>query len=127
GAAEELIAEVTLPCSLARVAVLPPTAPPRADVHTRSLHDALPIFWATSSSAVSCSIAAQDTRGRARREARGPTPCILRGNAATQDRKSTRLNSSHVSISYAVFCLKKKSLTSAARLPSVAIHNAQKD
>src|SRR5699024_11856502 len=26
----------------------------------------------------------------------------------TQDRKSTRLNSSHVSISYAVFCLKKK-------------------
>src|SRR5207249_8118659 len=27
---------------------------------------------------------------------------------ATQDRKSTRLNSSHVSISYAVFCLKKK-------------------
>src|SRR5699024_4416835 len=29
----------------------------------------------------------------------------------TQDRKSTRLNSSHVSISYAVFCLKKKRLT----------------
>src|SRR5207249_7705493 len=28
--------------------------------------------------------------------------------AAVQDRKSTRLNSSHVSISYAVFCLKKK-------------------
>src|SRR5690349_23967794 len=32
----------------------------------------------------------------------GPT------NAATRDRKSTRLNSSHVEISYAVFCLKKK-------------------
>src|SRR5699024_11622579 len=30
---------------------------------------------------------------------------------AIQDRKSTRLNSSHVSISYAVFCLKKKHLT----------------
>src|SRR5699024_11855782 len=28
-----------------------------------------------------------------------------------QDRKSTRLNSSHVSISYAVFCLKKKKIT----------------
>src|SRR5699024_12062163 len=28
-----------------------------------------------------------------------------------QDRKSTRLNSSHVSISYAVFCLKKKNQT----------------
>src|SRR2546426_5051507 len=29
-------------------------------------------------------------------------------NAVTQDRKSTRLNSSHLVISYAVFCLKKK-------------------
>src|SRR5690242_21533641 len=39
-----------------------------------------------------------------------------RGNAyydlgANQDRKSTRLNSSHMSISYAVFCLKKKKKT----------------
>src|SRR5690625_6801159 len=32
------------------------------------------------------------------------------GNAS-QDRKSTRLNSSHVAISYAVFCLKKKKAT----------------
>src|SRR5207249_12140660 len=31
-----------------------------------------------------------------------------RGSAALLDRKSTRLNSSHVSTSYAVFCLKKK-------------------
>src|SRR5207249_8678105 len=38
----------------------------------------------------------------------------MEGNAwlyATEDRKSTRLNSSHVSISYAVFCLKKKNET----------------
>src|SRR5690554_7655013 len=35
-------------------------------------------------------------------------------NAATQDRKSTRLNSSHVRISYAVFCLKKKTQLTAA-------------
>src|SRR5438067_9612803 len=33
---------------------------------------------------------------------------IVRASAAHRDRKSTRLNSSHVSISYAVFCLKKK-------------------
>src|SRR5437868_9885825 len=33
---------------------------------------------------------------------------------AQQDRKSTRLNSSHVSISYAVFCLKKKNITAVA-------------
>src|SRR2546427_8569415 len=32
----------------------------------------------------------------------------LRGGVATGDRKSTRLNSSHSQISYAVFCLKKK-------------------
>src|SRR5690606_42039115 len=34
------------------------------------------------------------------------------GGTATADRKSTRLNSSHVKISYAVFCLKKKTNTS---------------
>src|SRR5690606_40910528 len=33
---------------------------------------------------------------------------VLHGNVQTIDRKSTRLNSSHVKISYAVFCLKKK-------------------
>src|SRR5690349_23136187 len=34
------------------------------------------------------------------------------------DRKSTRLNSSHVEISYAVFCLKKKTLSTEAHLPN---------
>src|SRR5699024_12388430 len=55
----------------------------------------------------------------AREELADPlTPVIALCAAATsvlgdhrgQDRKSTRLNSSHVSISYAVFCLKKKTL-----------------
>src|SRR3712207_7222620 len=32
----------------------------------------------------------------------------IRGNVVMADRKSTRLNSSHANISYAVFCLKKK-------------------
>src|SRR5690554_6996526 len=35
-------------------------------------------------------------------------PSSLRRSVASSDRKSTRLNSSHVRISYAVFCLKKK-------------------
>src|SRR5471032_636332 len=35
-------------------------------------------------------------------------PGRRRGGAEVQDRKSTRLNSSHITISYAVFCLKKK-------------------
>src|SRR5690348_17922712 len=39
---------------------------------------------------------------------RGERPARPRAGAREQDRKSTRLNSSHPSISYAVFCLKKK-------------------
>src|SRR5260221_9999894 len=37
----------------------------------------------------------------------------------TADRKSTRLNSSHTVISYAVFCLKKKNLTSILKLTTI--------
>src|SRR5437868_9678141 len=40
-------------------------------------------------------------------------------NYGTLDRKSTRLNSSHVSISYAVFCLKKKKYTSFSLSPTL--------
>src|SRR3712207_8763219 len=39
-----------------------------------------------------------------------PRGLRLRGRALPQDRKSTRLNSSHANISYAVFCLKKKNI-----------------
>src|SRR5699024_12026772 len=39
-----------------------------------------------------------------------PASASRRPPASAQDRKSTRLNSSHVSISYAVFCLKKKTI-----------------
>src|SRR5271167_5176400 len=59
------------------------------EIYTLSLHDALPI---TSSSRRSGNVA--------RRSWPDTVP--------SSDRKSTRLNSSHVSISYAVFCLKKK-------------------
>src|SRR5215211_8247975 len=66
------------------------------DIYTLSLHDALPIW-----------------RGRrAYKDHELPSssrfrPCARRRGAAP-DRKSTRLNSSHTVISYAVFCLKKK-------------------
>src|SRR5690606_41132560 len=48
--------------------------------------------------------------GRGARLRRGPGPARRRRapRPAPRDRKSTRLNSSHVKISYAVFCLKKK-------------------
>src|SRR5207253_10223143 len=55
----------------------------------------------------------RDSRSRRRRRRRPRPPraslCAgRRGSRARRDRKSTRLNSSHVAISYAVFCLKKK-------------------
>src|SRR3712207_7389226 len=50
---------------------------------------------------------------RRRRVARGRPAVAGAGEVADagQDRKSTRLNSSHANISYAVFCLKKKNYT----------------
>src|SRR3712207_7894390 len=53
-------------------------------------------------------------RRRDRRSARDRDRLLSRGAGvlrARQDRKSTRLNSSHANISYAVFCLKKKKKT----------------
>src|SRR5688500_20015885 len=91
--------------------------PPTTELHTLSLHDALPIYGAD--------------RGRPAGEhphpgalpAAGKRPAgaevLHHAEALGQqserldfdrrgDRKSTRLNSSHLVISYAVFCLKKK-------------------
>src|SRR5437588_12608540 len=65
------------------------------EIYTLSLHDALPIWKFRDSRR-------PGLRRRRRRRAR-PSCCRL-----PRDRKSTRLNSSHTVISYAVFCLKKK-------------------
>src|SRR5689334_24137874 len=72
------------------------------EIYTLSLHDALPISWRAGFS----SRGAGGGRGEKRCCSRaGP---LLRDARFAGDRKSTRLNSSHSSISYAVFCLKKK-------------------
>src|SRR2546428_9180302 len=69
------------------------------EIYTLSLHDALPIACrALISRTARCAPAAF---GRISRWANARDP-------AEGDRKSTRLNSSHDQISYAVFCLKKK-------------------
>src|SRR5207253_8917720 len=47
---------------------------------------------------------------------------VLAGSLMGGDRKSTRLNSSHVAISYAVFCLKKKKAVNASLSRSAAPH-----
>src|SRR6266487_5849895 len=69
------------------------------EIYTLSLHDALPI----------------STRGQGSTWAVGDTP----DPGAGGDRKSTRLNSSHPSISYAVFCLKKKKHNKNKILPEI--------
>src|SRR5256885_14684347 len=61
------------------------------EIYTLSLHDALPIWSAFCGDRPCRCYTRRARRGRDRR-----------------DRKSTRLNSSHLVISYAVFCLKKK-------------------
>src|SRR5207253_5288427 len=48
----------------------------------------------------------------------GPCQCRFRRTCEKRDRKSTRLNSSHVAISYAVFCLKKKKTIKIADIDS---------
>src|SRR5436309_11883651 len=71
------------------------------EIYTLSLHDALPIFEAMK----------QGAYHYANKPFNLDELSILVAKAleTTQlDRKSTRLNSSHVKISYAVFCLKKK-------------------
>src|SRR3712207_7409774 len=77
------------------------------EIYTLSLHDALPICG------VRLQRPAGDHPGDPRRVRRlgtnGPTAVPGPGDLSTRrDRKSTRLNSSHANISYAVFCLKKK-------------------
>src|SRR3712207_8500335 len=78
------------------------------EIYTLSLHDALPI---SASGGPECGFAKWKTTQTRRAATRVDdlTPPghgeIVGGRA---DRKSTRLNSSHANISYAVFCLKKK-------------------
>src|SRR5436305_3852193 len=56
-----------------------------------------------------------------RLETRSSAGVVILGATGTPiDRKSTRLNSSHVRISYAVFCLKKKIIKKLTALPSYA-------
>src|SRR2546430_6657026 len=81
------------------------------EIYTLSLHDALPIC------ARRAGLAGRGQRGHAPASGLRAEPALLRpelslpgrtGEARARDRKSTRLNSSHSQISYAVFCLNKK-------------------
>src|SRR2546426_3660672 len=68
------------------------------EIYTLSLHDALPISESTAPGPADSALL-REVEGRGLTSPEGEPPA---------DRKSTRLNSSHLVISYAVFCLKKK-------------------
>src|SRR2546430_12643478 len=75
------------------------------EIYTLSLHDALPI---SSDRSCATTIAAWLTRA-----------CVVIREIVGKDRKSTRLNSSHSQISYAVFCLKKKTIRLPLLVPNI--------
>src|SRR5256885_12148946 len=80
------------------------------EIYTLSLHDALPIWNGTAISASRFLRKPAQVIGAHRdfRLALGEGLAVLQRDQPSEDRKSTRLNSSHLVISYAVFCLKKK-------------------
>src|SRR5690606_42078809 len=96
-------------------------------LHRRSLHDDLPIYGRYSTAPTQRRDSSTLKGRKAHQEYRFPTPVLTRQLTNIQmaafthagktrianvgiDRKSTRLNSSHVKISYAVFCLKIKNI-----------------
>src|SRR3712207_8248584 len=84
------------------------------EIYTLSLHDALPISGRDSSRRVERQIVFQrEFREDLRYWVETDRKVALRALELVEDRKSTRLNSSHANISYAVFCLKKKNKLSS--------------
>src|SRR3712207_8560377 len=95
------------------------------EIYTLSLHDALPICESSAATRRVASGGVDDlrwvprwlhrasrrTRGRSRAWGSTRRPPTRPPDEGARDRKSTRLNSSHANISYAVFCLKKKTNT----------------
>src|SRR3712207_8079442 len=95
------------------------------EIYTLSLHDALPILPHQLHRTIdrrpvpdlrpgvhdlpADAVADRPAAGlNGTNDVRPPEPVVL---CQREDRKSTRLNSSHANISYAVFCLKKKKIT----------------
>src|SRR3712207_8369211 len=82
------------------------------EIYTLSLHDALPIWKINPQLHIVARASSDESAAKLEMAGadRALSPYAVGGRrlASLADRKSTRLNSSHANISYAVFCLKKK-------------------
>src|SRR2546430_11607177 len=88
------------------------------EIYTLSLHDALPIYSVRPHPRADDAVLGRGGVphcGPRPRHPASPRQPALRPAGARVDRKSTRLNSSHSQISYAVFCLKKKTTSTRLR------------
>src|SRR5207248_11239396 len=97
--------------------------PATTEIYTLSLHDALPILIATCAEGILITkrrdgvppygfLTGEIEPGES------PADAAVREAKEEADRKSTRLNSSHRTISYAVFCLKKKKKKNQTPIPT---------
>src|SRR2546427_1726206 len=88
------------------------------EIYTLSLHDALPIFFERTARLFPLLHGLIGTpQGREKVQEVDRRRKSPRQRKGVLDRKSTRLNSSHSQISYAVFCLKKKKRFNTRRNP----------
>src|SRR3712207_7957707 len=92
------------------------------EIYTLSLHDALPIFlqerWPGRlgfTNEQDVGMGTDDVRRKTGIRSADRHQLTTPSEFVGEDRKSTRLNSSHANISYAVFCLKKKNLSDTRR------------
>src|SRR2546422_6711303 len=96
------------------------------EIYTLSLHDALPIYLAhVLHRRVVPPEVEQHARDQEARVQRQRIQIASPTRSSKRDRKSTRLNSSHGYISYAVFCLKKKKKTRSKQSCTQSTNRAQ--
>src|SRR5437899_12518331 len=96
-------------CITSRITSL--TIPTITTIDTLSLHDALPIYPTVTNAVQGSTVATYNNQPVIvfpPAPSSPPPQSLNGGKTMTGDRKSTRLNSSHLGISYAVFGLKKK-------------------
>src|SRR5437667_2955422 len=92
------------------------------EIYTLSLHDALPILANANRPRRAHDVGRGQTRHFGRHQVHGAVVLVC---LVMRDRKSTRLNSSHITISYAVFCLKKKNTTTTKPATYVITHTSR--